>query len=68
MRTFSELRKKGMPAGEHVFDTKIGKNHLMVHKEKGKFVTYIDMEKLDTYPSLGMAKKAGAEFIKVSKK
>ena len=57
-----------MPAGEHVFDTKIGKNHLMVHKEKGKFVTYIDMEKLDTYPSLGMAKKAGAEFIKVSKK
>ena len=40
----------------------------MIHKEKGKFVTYIDMEKLDTYPSLGMAKKAGTEFIKVSKK
>lgn len=68
MRTFSELRKKGMPSGEHAFDTKIGKNHLMVHKQKGKFVTYIDMEKLDTYPSLGMAKKAGMEFIKVSKK
>ena len=71
MKTFGELREKmgkSMPPGEHVFDKKINKTHLMIHKEKGKFVTYIDMEKLDTYPSLGMAKKAGAEFIKVSKK
>ena len=71
MKTFIELREKmgkGMPPGEHVFDQKIGKSNLMVHKEKGKFVTYIDMEKLDSYPSLNMAKKAGTEFIKVSKK
>jgi hypothetical protein len=42
--------------------------HLMVHKEKGKFVTYVDKEKLDTYPNLAMAKKAGQEFIKALRK
>ena len=71
MKTFEEIREKmgkGMPPGEHVFDKKLGKFQLMIHKEKGKFVTYIDMEKLDTYPTLGMAKKAGTEFIKVTKK
>ena len=71
MITFTQLREKmgkGMPPGEHVFDKKIDGKTLMVHKEKGKFVTYIDMEKLDVYPSLGMAKKAGIEFIKAAKK
>lgn len=68
MKNFREMRKKGMPPGEHVFDTKINRVHLMVHKEKGKFVTYVDMDKLDTYPTLGMAKKAGQEFIKALKK
>ena len=72
MKTFIEIREKmgkGIPrSGKHVFDKKIGKSTLMIHKEKGKFVTYIDMEKLDSYSSLNMAKKAGTEFIKVSKK
>ena len=53
-----------MPAGQHVFDTKIGKRELMIHKEKGKFVTYIDMEKLDTYRTQREAEKMGREFIK----
>ena len=43
MKTFSELRearKKKMPPGEHVFDTKVKGVGIMVHKEKGKFLIY----------------------------
>ena len=43
---------------------KIGKNHLMIHKDKGRFVTYIDMEKLDSYRTAAEAEKMGKEFIK----
>ena len=46
MKTFTEIRekrKKGMPPGEHIFDTKIKGIHVMVHKEKNKFVTYVDI-------------------------
>ena len=67
MKTFTEIRekrKKGMPPGEHIFDTKIKGIHVMVHKEKNKFVTYVDMEKLDTFRDLNSAKKACAEFVK----
>lgn len=69
MKSFAVLReamKKGMPPGEHVFDSKVGKYKVMVHKEKGKFVAYIDNEKLDTYPSLNLAKKAATDFIKMA--
>ena len=67
MKTFLQLREamsKGMPPGEHVFDTKVNGVELMVHKEKNKFVTYIDREKLDSYNNLNTAKKAGMEYIK----
>jgi hypothetical protein len=36
----------------------------MIHKDKGKFVTYIDNEKLDTYLTQREAEKMGREFIK----
>ena len=67
MKTFFDLREamsKGMPPGEHIFDTKVKGVEVMVHKEKGKFVTYIDREKLDSYSNLNMAKKAGMEYVK----
>ena len=68
MLTFKQLVEKmgkGIhQAGKHIFDTKVGKRHLMIHKEKGKFVTYIDMEKLDTYRTQREAEKMGREFIK----
>ena len=67
MKTFLEIREarhKSMPPGEHVFDTKVKGVEVMVHKEKGKFTTYIDREKLDTYPNLNTAKKAGMEYVK----
>ena len=69
MKSFAVLReamKKGMPPGEHVFDSKMDKHKVMVHKEKGKFVAYIDNEKLDTYPTLNDAKKAAEQFIKMA--
>ena len=36
----------------------------MIHKEKGKFVAYIDGDKLDTYRTQREAEKAGMTFIK----
>lgn len=66
-KTFFELRKamrKGMPPGEHVFDTRVRGVEVMIHKHKGKFVTYIDREKLDSYNSLSSAKTASMAFLK----
>ena len=67
MKTFKQLREKTrgkMPPGQHVKDMKIGKNHLMIHKDKGRFITYIDNEKLDSYRTAAEAEKMGKEFIK----
>jgi hypothetical protein len=66
MKTFKELREKvqKMPPGQHIMDKKIGKYHLMIHKDKGVFVVYIDGEKLDSYKSQKEAEKMGSEFIK----
>jgi hypothetical protein len=67
MKTFAQIRekrKKEMPPGEHVFDTKLKGIHVMVHKQKNKYVTYVDMEKLDAFRDLNSAKKAGTEFVK----
>jgi hypothetical protein len=67
MKTFLQIREKRIskrPPGEHVFDTKVKGIEVMVHKEKNKFVTYVDMEKLDTFRDLNSAKKAGLEFVK----
>ena len=69
MKSFVQIReakRKSMPPGEHVFDSKISGHTVMVHKEKNKFVAYIDMEKLDTYNSLNDAKKAATQFIKMA--
>lgn len=69
MKTFAQIREaknKGMPGGEHVYDAKVGKHKIMVHKEKNKYVAYIDMEKLDSYNSLNDAKKAAEQFVKMA--
>lgn len=69
-KTFIQMRegmRKGMPPGDHVFDKKVGRTEVMVHKEKGKFVTYIDREKLDSYNSLSAAKTAGLAYVKQAK-
>jgi hypothetical protein len=68
MKTFAQLREanKNMPAGPHVYDAKLNKHDIMIHKEKNKFVAYIDSEKLDSYTSLEDAKKAATQFIKMA--
>jgi hypothetical protein len=69
MKTFSSLREKmgkGMPKGQHVFDSKVGGHDLMIHKEMGKFVAYIDSEKLDVFKSINDAKKAMTQFVKMA--
>ena len=63
MKYFSELRKK-MPPGEHVFDKKIEGFQVMVHKDQGKFIAYVDGDRLDAYNSKQEAIKASTQFIK----
>jgi len=57
-----------MPPGEHVFDKKIKKVELMIHKEKNKFIVYVDRDKFDEFSNLNQAKRAGMEFIKAMTK
>ena len=70
MKTFSQLREfRGrMPKGKHVYDKKIKGIHIMVHKDQGKFVTYVDGDRLDAYRSQREAEKAGPEFVKQYKR
>ena len=72
MKTFLELREKvskgKMPPGEHAFDKKIKNVELMIHKEKNKFVVYVDRDKFDEFSNLNQAKRAGMEFIKAMTK
>ena len=68
MKTFRQIReaKNTMPPGEHVFDAKVKGYKVMVHKQRNKFVAYVDNEKLDEYSSLNDAKRAANEFVKMA--
>jgi len=63
MKLFTELRNK-MPPGEHVSSFKVDRIPVMVHKDKGKFVAYVDGDKLDVYKSQKEAEKAATQFVK----
>lgn len=66
MKRFQQIREKRgkMPPGDHVFDKKVNRHQVMVHKNKGKFDVYIDGDKLDTFKSQKEAEKAGITFAK----
>lgn len=66
MKTFKQLREaKGkMPPGDHVFDKKVNRHSVMVHKDSKGFTVYIDGDKLDTYRSQKEAEKMGVAFAK----
>jgi hypothetical protein len=64
MKRFSQLREAKMPPGKHVFGKKIKGIEVMVHADKGKYITYVDGEALDSYRSQKEAEKAGLEFVK----
>lgn len=63
MKQFNELRRK-MPPGEHLKDFKVDRVPVMIHKDKGKFVAYVDGDKLDVYKSQAEAEKAATQFVK----
>ena len=66
MKTFSQIREKlgRMPSGEHVKDYKLSGIPVMIHKEKGLFVVYIDGDRLDAYKNLPQAEKMAKMFVK----
>ncbi len=66
MKTFKSIReaKKKMPPGEHVFDKKVNRHSVMIHKDNKGFTVYIDGDKLDTYRSQKEAEKMGVAFAK----
>jgi hypothetical protein len=65
MKTFKSIReKKKMPPGQHVFDKKVGKVQVMVHKDSKGFSVFIDGEKLETYKTQKEAEKMGLAFAK----
>jgi hypothetical protein len=71
MLTFRDLREKklkSMPPGEHIWNKKIKGVSAMVHKDKNKYVLYIDNERLDEYPTIARAKMSAGAFIKAAKK
>ena len=67
-KSLREKRMRGMPPGEHVFDKKVDGVSVMIHKEKGQFIVYIDNEKLDSFKTKTAAQKFGIEFAKEYKK
>ena len=68
MKTFKELRESlgRNPSGKKVYDEKMGKHKVLIHKEVSGFVVYIDGDRLDDYDDLNSAKSAAAEFIKMN--
>lgn len=66
MKTFRMLREanKKMPPGEHVFDKRVNKHTVMVHKNKKGYTVYIDGDELDTYKTQKEAEKMGTAFAK----
>ena len=66
MKTFSQLRELTgrKPQGKPVFDKKINRVSVKIHKEMNKFVVYIDGDRLDAYNSQREGEKAAKEFMK----
>jgi hypothetical protein len=62
MKLFTELRKK-IP-GDQVADFKVDRVPVKIHKDKGKFVAYVDGDRLDAYRSQKEAEKAAIQFVK----
>lgn len=66
MKTFKQLREfKGKhPPGEHISAKKVNGISTMIHKDKGKFVAYIDGDKLDSYRTQKEAERMINVFVK----
>lgn len=69
MKTFSQIREKlnRQPSGQMVFNKKIDRIPVMIHKEKAGFVVYIDGDRLDVYKNQREAEKMAKQFVKTYK-
>jgi glycine cleavage system protein P-like pyridoxal-binding family len=69
MKTFIQLREKlqRRPSGQEVFNKKIDRIPVKIHKEKAGFVVYIDGDRLDAYKSQKEAEKMAQQFVKTYK-
>lgn len=65
-KTFIQLREElgRHPSGEMVFNKKIDRIPVMIHKEKTGFVVYIDGDRLDIYKTQQQAERMAKEFVK----
>mgnify|MGYP003973063031 CR=1 FL=1 len=66
IKTFKEIIELTgrHPAGKMVFNKKINKVPVMIHKERNVFVVYIEGDRLDAYKTQREAEKMAKEFIK----
>lgn len=64
MKTFKQLYERKMPPGEHISDMKVSGINIMIHKDKGKYIAYVDGDKLDSYPTQQQAERMAKEFVK----
>lgn len=64
MKTFKQIYEAKMPPGQHVSDMKVNGIDIMIHKDKGKYVAYVDGDKLDSYATQKEAEKIAKEFVK----
>ena len=69
MKTVIQLREKlqRRPSGQEVFNKKIDRIPVKIHKEKAGFVVYIDGDRLDAYKSQKEAEKMAQQFVKTYK-
>lgn len=69
MKTFRQLREKlnRQPSGQMVFNKKMDRIPVSIHKEKLGFVVYIDGDRLDAYKTQKEAEKMAKQFVKTYK-
>jgi len=69
MKTFTQLREKlqRRPSGQEVFNKKIDRIPVKIHKERAGFVVYIDGDRLDAYKTQKEAEKMAQQFVKTYK-
>jgi len=66
MKTFKQLKEKlnRQPSGKPVFNKKIDRVPVSIHKEVSGYTVYIDGDRLDSYKTQSEAEKMTVQFIK----
>ena len=65
-KTFKYIRELAgrKPIGDIVFNKKINRIPVKIHKERNVFVVYIDGDRLDSYKTQREAERMAKEFVK----